>query len=158
MNKSKSKILILGFGNPILSDDSVGCRVASALQQKLHRSDVDFKESSIAGLDFLDLLSGYDRAIIIDAIQTGKGKPGQIYRFGPEALTKTRHTVSLHDIHLIDVLELGKKLQMPLPQEIIIFAIEAEDVTSFGEGCTPAVAQAVPRCVAMILKELKVVS
>ena len=45
----------------------------------------------MAGLDFLDLLAGYDRTIIIDAIQTGKGVPGQIYRLGPEILAGTRH-------------------------------------------------------------------
>jgi hydrogenase maturation protease len=158
MNKNKLKTLVLGLGNPILSDDSAGCRVAMALQEKLHRPDIDIKEASIAGLDFLDVLAGYDRTIIIDAIQTSEGKPGKIYRFGPEILANTRHASSPHDVNLATALELGKKLNLELPQEIIIFAIEAADVTSFSEDCTPNVARAIPACVDLVLEELKLAS
>jgi hydrogenase maturation protease len=158
MSKNKLKTLVLGLGNPILSDDSVGCRVAMALQEKLHLPDVDVKEASIAGLDFLDTLAGYDRTIIIDAIQTVKGKPGQIYRFGLEVLANTRHAASPHDVNLATALELGKKLNLSLPRDITIFAIEAADVTSFSEDCTPGVAQAIPECVDMVLHELQIAS
>jgi hydrogenase maturation protease len=155
MNKNKLKTLVLGLGNPILSDDSVGCRVAMALREKLDLPDVDIREASIAGLDFLDVFSDYDRTIIIDSIQTKQGKPGQIYRCGPEILTTIRHTGAPHDFSLASALQLGKKLNMTLPREIIIFAIEAADVVSFSEDCTPAVAQAIQVCVDMIIKELQ---
>ena len=158
MNNSKMKTLVLGLGNPILSDDSAGCRVAMALQDKLHMPDVDIREASIAGLDFLETLAGYDRTIIIDAIQTDKGTPGRIYRFGPEILASTRHASSPHDISLATALELGRKLKMALPREITIFAIEAEDVTSFSEDCTPGVTQAIPTCVDMVIEELRIAS
>lgn len=158
MKKNNLKTLVLGLGNPILSDDSAGCRVAMALQEKLHRPDIDIKEASIAGLDFLDELAGYDRTIIIDAIQTGQDKPGKIYRFGPEVLANTRHASSPHDVNLATALELGRQLNLPLPKEITIFAIEAADVTSFSENCTPGVAQAIPACVDLILEELKIAS
>jgi hydrogenase maturation protease len=158
MNKNKLKTLVLGLGNPILSDDSVGCRVAMALQEKLDLPDVDIREASIAGVDFLGVLSGYDRTIIIDSIQTKQGKPGQIYRCGPEILTTIRHTGAPHDFSLATALELGKKLKMTLPREIIIFAIEAADVASFSEECTPAVAQAIPACVDMVVEELQTAS
>ena len=158
MNKNKMKTLVLGLGNPILSDDSAGCRVAMALQDKLRLPDVDIREDSIAGLDFLDTLAGYDRTIIIDAIQTAKGTPGQIYRFGPEILNSTRHAANIHDVNLATALELGKKLKMSLPRDITIFAIEAEDVTSFSEECTPGVMQAIPACVEMVIQELRIAS
>ncbi len=111
-------------------------------------------EASVNGLDFLELLSGYDRAIIIDAIQTDEGTPGQIYRLEPDILADTRHASTPHDVNLATALELGKKLGLPLPQQITIFAIEVKDVTSFGEKCTPEVTQAVPACATMIIKEL----
>lgn len=158
MNKNKLKTLVLGLGNPILTDDSVGCRVAMALQEKLHQPNIDIKEASIAGLDFLDVLAGYDRTIIIDAIQTSEGKPGQIHRFGPEILANTRHASSPHDVNFATALELGRKLNLPLPQDITIFAIEAADVTSFSEDCTPNVARAIPTCVDLVLEELKIAS
>jgi len=84
------KTLILGLGNPILSDDSIGLRVAKELETRLNRPDVTVMEASVAGLDFLELLVGYDQAIIVDAIQTQGGKIGQVYQFEPEALDNTR--------------------------------------------------------------------
>jgi hydrogenase maturation protease len=145
----------LGLGNPILCDDGVGCRVAMALKDRLSSPNVDIMEAGVAGLDFLDLLTGYDRTIIIDAIQTGKGKPGQIYRFGPDMLSGTLHAGTPHDVNLATALELGKRLNLNLPSRIIIFAIEVKDVTSFSEECTSGVAQAIPACVDMIVRELE---
>jgi hydrogenase maturation protease len=157
MKNRRPKTLILGLGNPILSDDSAGCRVAMALKESLDMPEVDIQEAAIAGLDFLELLAGYDRTIIIDAIQTDKGIPGQIYRLGPEILADTRHAGSPHDVNLATALELGRKLKLKLPRIITIFAIEVEDVTSFGEKCTPGVTKAIPECVNMVIRELQLV-
>jgi len=154
MKNDNVKTLILGLGNPILSDDGVGCQVAVALKDRLKEPEIDVLEASVAGLDFLDLLAGYDRAIIIDAIQTGEGMPGQIYRLKSDALADTRHSGTPHDVNLATALELGRKLSLPLPQQITIFAIETKDVTSFGEKCSPEVTKAVPACVEMIVQEL----
>ena len=145
----------MGLGNPILSDDGVGCRIAIALKDLLHNPDIDIMEASIAGLDFLDMLTGYDRTIIIDAIQTDKGTPGQIYRLGPEILASTRHAGTPHDVNLATALELGKRLNLKLPRKITIFAIEVEDVISFSEECTPEVEKAIPACVKMVIQELR---
>ena len=148
------KTLILGLGNPILSDDGVGLRVAQELKGRLNQPEITVEETSLAGLGVLDLLTGYDRVILIDAIQTVGGEAGQIYRFGPEALALTSHTASPHDTNFITALELGHKLGMALPRQIVIFAIEAVDVTTFSEECTSEVSQAIPVCVEMILQEL----
>jgi hydrogenase maturation protease len=154
MRSNSARTLILGLGNPILSDDGIGCHVAMALEDRLQEPEADVLEASIAGLDFLDLLTGYDKVIIIDAIQTGAGTPGQIYRLEPEILADTRHAGTPHDVNLATALELGRELQLPLPQQVIIFAIEVKDVTSFGEECTPEVLKAIPACVEMIVQEL----
>jgi hydrogenase maturation protease len=155
MKSDNVKTLILGLGNPILSDDGAGCLVATALKDRLKEPEIDVLEASVAGLDLLELLSGYDRAIIIDAIQTGEGTPGQIYQLEPDILSDTRHSGTPHDVNLATALELGRKLSLPLPQQIIIFAIETKDVTSFGEKCSPEVTKAIPACADMILQELK---
>jgi hydrogenase maturation protease len=148
------KTLILGLGNPILSDDGVGPRVARELQGKLDE-DVTITEVSLAGLNLLDLMVGYDRAIIIDAIQTDGGKPGRIYRLDIEAFEVTRHAVSTHDVNLATALELGRRLGLPLPPKIDILAIEVADINRFSEECTHEVAEAIPACVEMIISELK---
>ena len=149
------KTLVLGLGNPILSDDGVGPRVAKELEGSLDQREVTVVETSLAGLSLLDLLTGYDKAIIVDAIQTVGGKPGQIYRLDPEAFNATLHTASPHDVNFATALELGSKLGLPLPRQIDIFAIEVEDVTTFNEECTSEVECAIPVCVEVIRKELQ---
>ena len=150
----KTKTLILGMGNPLLCDDGVGLRVAAELKNRVDRPDITVTETGVAGLSLLDLLVGYDKAIIIDAIQTVSGKAGQIYRLEPKSFDTALHTASAHGIDFTTALEFGKKLGLPLPQQIVIFAVEASDVTTFREECTPEVKQAVPVCVEMILREL----
>jgi hydrogenase maturation protease len=151
---AKAKTLILGLGNPILSDDGVGPAVAHELERRIDPRTANVVEASLGGLDLLDLLTGYQRVIIIDAITTKDGKAGQIHRLNIETLSSTRHAASPHDINLATALEMGKKLGMKMPSEIDIYAIEAQDTESFSEKCTPAVKAAIPRCVKMILQEL----
>ena len=75
------KTLVLGLGNPILGDDSVGFHVIQGLKDKFsHPGLITLMESSASGLGLLDLITGYDKVIIIDAIQTQGGKAGQIHR------------------------------------------------------------------------------
>lgn len=45
---------------------------------------------------------------------------------------------------------------MALPQDIVVFAIEVKDVTTFREGCTPEVRKAIPIVVDMVIRELGV--
>ena len=149
------KTIILGLGNPILRDDGVGNRVALELEDKLaQRQDITVMETSMSGLSLIDLLAGYDKAIIIDAIQTAEGKAGQIYRLTPDAFNNTRHASSPHDVNFATALELGNRLGMSMPKQILIYAIEVADTTTFSEKCTPAVSRAIPACIKMITKEL----
>jgi len=154
MRKSRAKTLVVGLGNPFLSDDSVGLHVARALESRLDHQEITVMEASIAGLDFVDLLAGYERAIIIDAIQTREGKAGQVYRLEPEALNSSRHATTPHDVSFATALELGKRLGLALPQQIVIFGIEVENVSTFSEKCTPEVERAIPLCVEMVIQEL----
>lgn len=148
------KTLVLGLGNPILSDDGIGVCVARELENRIDGQDVKVEEIGAGGLALLHELAGYDRAIIIDAIQTRDGEVGQVYRLGPEAFDSTRHAGSPHDINFATALELGKRLGVPLPRQIVIFAVEVEDVTTFSERCTPKVEQTIPVVTDMVVQEL----
>ncbi|MCL0057993.1 hydrogenase maturation protease [Dehalococcoidales bacterium] len=159
------KTLVLGLGNPILSDDSVGFRVIQELKVRFDKR-IRFQEeveshkpltlvaSSASGLNVLDLIVGYDKVIIIDSIKTEGGEAGKIYRLSTEDLGLTRHSASPHDVNLATALELGKKLGAALPQQIIIFAIEVVDITTFSEGCTPEVEKAIPLAASVVAEEL----
>ncbi|MBM2824894.1 MAG: Hydrogenase maturation protease [Dehalococcoidales bacterium] len=148
------KTLVLGLGNTILSDDGVGIRIAEELKDRLEQQEATVMETSMAGLDILELLTGYDRVIIIDAIQTRGGEAGQIYRLEPEAFDTTCHAASPHDVNFATALELGRRLGLALPRQITIFAVEAADVTTFSERCTPEVEQTIPSVVALVMQEL----
>jgi len=148
------KTLILGLGNPILSDDGVGNRVAQELENRLARPEVTVMETSMAGLSLLDFWAGYDKAIIIDAIQLADGEAGQIYRLAPNMFDATRHVASPHDVNFATALELGKRLGIDMPKEITIFAIQVADTSTFSEEFTPEVKEAIPICIKMVIQEL----
>lgn len=147
--------LVLGLGNPILTDDSIGHWVAKEIRGRVNHPGITVAETSLSGLSLLDLLAGYDRAIIIDAIQTVGGKAGQIYRIEPEAFTATRNAGSPHDVDFTTALKLGSQLKLDMPSKIDIFGIEVVDTCTFSEECTPEVKEAIPACVEMIMQELK---
>ena len=151
--EGKMKTLILGIGNTALTDDGVGCKVARRLQKRLRgRSDITVKETALSGLSLLDELTGYERLIIVDAIQTKGGRPGAIYKLSPGDF-KTGRMAIIHDLGLVSTLELGRKLEMEMPREVIIFAIEAKDMATFSEKLSPEVEKAIPKAVDMVLAE-----
>ena len=149
------KTLVLGLGNPILTDDSVGHRVAEEVRSRFDSPEIMVAETSLSGLSLLDLMAGYDRVIIVDAIQTVEGRVGQIYHIEPEVFDSTRHAASPHDVNFATVLELGHRLKLDIPQQIDIFAIEVADTSTFSEECTPEIKKAVPDCAAMIMELLE---
>ena len=150
----KVKVLIIGIGNLLRSDDGVGLHVIETLRKEDLSDNVDLMDG-LSGLDILDVIEGYDRIIIIDAIQTG-GEPGTIHKLSLEDL-KAKHTLHSYSTHLnMDfptVLELGRKLfPEKIPEDITIIAVEAEDITTISDKCTPQVEKAVPEVVQLIKK------
>jgi hydrogenase maturation protease len=154
------KTRLLGMGSPILSDDAIGVRLATDLKAALptpRRSRLDIiEECSVGGINLLDLLSGYERVIVLDSIQTSGGTPGAWHRFTADALRETVHLTNIHDANFATVLELGRRLHLPVPDdaEIHIFAVEIEDNRTFSERMTPALEQAYPRLRTAIFHEL----
>ena len=153
------KTLVLGLGNPILTDDGIGVRVAEAVRAALlPASDVEVSEVSVGGLRLMERVIGYERLILIDALYgNGYRNPGAIHRLTLEDLrtiSPTQHSASAHDTSLITALEMGKRMGLSLPQEFIIYAVEVENIIEFGEEPTPAVAAAIPKVTMAVLKEL----
>ena len=149
------KTLVIGLGNPLVSDDSVGLRVAAELKTRLaDRPDVEVDEDFWGGLRLMERLAGYGRAIVIDAIITG-AEPGTIHHLTPDAIP-TQRSASAHDVNLPTALEFGRQAGLPLPENenILLIGIEVENVLDFGETCTPAVQAAVPKAVEEVLQAL----
>ena len=130
------KILILGLGNDILTDDEIGPRLARDLAQKIDNPDVQFDTASCGGLEIMEYIKGYNKVIFIDAIRTSDGKPGEVYYFVPSDFRETLHLSSLHDVNFLTALELGNSLNMDLPVDLHIIAVEIIEDMEFGEEFT----------------------
>ena len=143
--------LILGLGNPILTDDAVGIRIAQELEEEF--PDLAVMATSEAGLSLLEQVIGYDRLVIIDSIKTEKGKPGELYQLGLEDLKPTADFSSSHGVGIATAFKLGERLGYPMPEQVSIYAVEVKDNTTFGENCTPEVTQSIPFIVRQIIKE-----
>ena len=154
MEHTLLKTLVIGLGNPILGDDGVGWRVAEALMDKLADSPVEVDYLALGGLSLMERLIGYDRVIIIDAIQTEGGTMGTVSQFGLQELPDltTGHTTAVHDTSLHSALSLGRQMGADLPEHIQFVTIEAAEVYDFSEEMTPAVQTAVPQAVQLVLK------
>ena len=64
------RTLILGLGNPILTDDGVGVLVVEEVRSRLPKdTPIDITEVSVGGLTLMESMSGYDRVILVDAFQ-----------------------------------------------------------------------------------------
>ncbi len=148
------RVVIVGLGNPLLTDDAIGVRAAERLATRLAGTGVDVVQSAWGGMRFVDLLAGYDRAIIVDAIEWRRGPPGTIYRLTPDEAIPTLRAVSYHDVSLGTALALGRTLDIPLPAETVFFAVEAQETRTFGEQLTPAVEAALPELVARVEAQL----
>lgn len=133
--------LLLGMGNPILSDDAVGLRLAADLGRRLGGvPDLTVEpDCSVGGLDLLQVLAGHERVVVLDSIKTAGGVPGQWYAFDANALRDTLHLTNVHDANFATTLELGRRLGMRLADSsaIHIFAVEVQDAGTFSERMTP---------------------
>jgi len=149
------RTLILGLGNPVLTDDTVGLQVVQQLRPLLAgRPEIEVDEDYWGGLRLMERMVGFDRAIIVDAICTGAA-PGTIHRLSIDSIP-TQHSASAHDANLPTALALGRQAgaQLPAGENILLVGIEADDTITFSEQCTPPVQAAIPHAVETVMAAL----
>jgi len=157
LNKSgrsecRPEILILGLGNTILRDDGAGIYVARQIGSLVNPSRVAVTEASLGGLELLDIMAGFRKVIITDAMQLSAGEPGSIVKISADEL-KGSGAMARHQIPFAEALQLARQLNMDLPEEIIIYGIRVLDTTTFSETCTPEIQAAIPGIAALIYEE-----
>jgi len=139
---SNSTILILGVGNPILTDDGVGIKIAQKLKEE--KPDLEVIETSEVGIALLDLVADYDKLIMIDSIKTEQGKPGELRKLEIKDLKLVMDFSSSHGIDIATAFELGRRLGYKMPKYISVYAVEIKDNSTFAEECTPEVEERIP--------------
>ncbi len=137
------KTLVAGVGSTIRGDDGLGVEAVRRLRDRIEDDQVDFVELGTAGVALLDLVDGYERLILIDAILTG-GQPGTVVELEGEEVATSAHLGAGHEADLPTVLDLGRKLSKIMPREVVVIAVEAADLDSFSETLTPEVEAVMP--------------
>jgi hydrogenase maturation protease len=104
-------------------------------------------------------LTGYERVILIDAIFTGKNPLGSVTTFALDSLPDLTagHSASAHDTSLRTALKVGRSMNLPLPEDdqVLVVAIEAQNVYDFSQELSPAVSAAVPLAVEAALELIR---
>jgi len=151
------KTMIIGLGNPILHDDSVGLHVVRELRGLLpDNPDIEITEDYWGGLRLMEQMIGYERSIIVDSICTGAA-PGTIHLLSPDDIP-TQRSASAHDVNLPTALEFGRLAGAHLPESenILLIGIEATDVQTFEESLSPEVKSAIQEAINQILIALQI--
>ncbi len=153
MTKEQSPRLILGVGNLLLRDEGVGVHVISTLRGRELPDDVELLDGGTASFDLLDTLAGRRQVIIIDAVRTGS-EPGTIFRFTPEDISVSREQItSLHQVGLLETLDLVGHLLDSAPEEVVVLGIEPKEI-GWGLELSAEVKAAVPKVIELIMAEL----
>jgi hydrogenase maturation protease len=147
------KTLVVGIGNPILGDDGVGWVVAEEVKKLLPPdSSVDVDCLSLGGISLMERLIGYERAILIDALESDE-KPGSIRVSELDSVPdySAFHISSAHDTSLQNAMKLGRGLGVELPEEVIVVGIAAGHVYDFSEELSPPVEAAIPKATQIVV-------
>jgi hydrogenase maturation protease len=149
------KTIVLGIGNPILRDDGVGIHAANELKQHVNDPNVTIDEAMTGGMNLLDMIVGYDKAILIDAINIRGAKNGEVKRLLLSDFSSV-HSDNPHDVSLMEAIKLAEHLgEKNIPNKVIIIGIVLKkNPYIFGEKLSPKIAAAVPKAVEMTLNEI----
>lgn len=162
------KTIVIGLGNPILGDDGVGWKVAEEVRRLLtspagsptgvlrkgdgSEGEIHVEFLSLGGISLMEHLIGYERAIIIDALDSDKATGSVIVSKLSELPDYSAlHTTSTHDTSLQNALRLGKAMGINLPDDITVVGITTDHVYDFGEQLSLPVAKVIPEATKIVI-------
>jgi len=122
------RILVLGIGNVLLSDEGVGPFVVERLRTEYRLPEtVTVIDGGTSGMDLLDDVAGADAVIIVDCarLDAGPGTVEEIVGEGVPAFFQTR--ISPHQIGLSDLLAACALMDVT-PQDMALVAIAPENM------------------------------
>jgi hydrogenase maturation protease len=139
--------VVIGVGNEYRRDDGFGPAVVAKLAE-LRTTDprlltVDLAVSDGEPTRLIDLWTGAELAVVVDAVRDGADHGGHRYELVLHELAGLAEdrSASSHRISLGSTVELGQALGR-LPQQLVVLAVGGREF-GFGTGLTPEVAAAV---------------
>ena len=150
----KHRLMVIGCGNLLASDDGVGIEIIRRLQEMELPQGVEIVEAGTLGLQLLDIWEEAEQVIIVDAVRSGE-PVGTVHLFDASLLPPREiMPLSSHGINVIDAIALGK-LMGRIPSLVRIVGVEILSSEPFNEGLTPQVARAVPQAIQRVLLEIE---
>ena len=147
------KLLVLGIGNYLLTDDGVGVYAAQELQKETWPDHVTVIEGGTFTQDIFYLFEGYDRLLVLDVIHAGH-EPGTLYRLTEEDLiSKESQRLSIHDVDLIDSLKMCELKSGKRPYMTVI-GMEPFDIESWNIGLSDICQKKFPSFLTLARKEI----
>lgn len=149
----------MGFGNPVRSDDGVGCHVLEQLREIYSgRDDVSLFDMGTSAFEVLFQLKGHDVIIIVDAVVNTHEPDGTLFKLPASEINAAiidDPMVFLHSLKWDQALSYAKKImQDDFPQnEIYAYLIAVTDI-KMGVGLSPPVAQAAEQAIAHIREHI----
>lgn len=150
---SPKKIVILGIGNILLSDEGVGVHIANELMKMKMPSGVSVIEGGTDGFRLLNIITEADRLIVIDAVKGG-ADPGSVYRFDINEIKNVPRgfKTSVHQIGILEVIDLSGLIGKT-PQTTVI-GVEPKSL-EMSMDLSPEVKAKIPRIIELVMEEIK---
>ncbi len=147
-----NRIVVLGVGNLLRTDDGVGVRVIQELEARFSfPPNVRLYDGGTGGLGLLSIIEEADYLVVVDSVLVGE-PPGTVVSFDVENLPSTlTRKISSHEIDVLDVLDIARRLGK-LPPTVIV-GIQPQDIVSFGTELK--IGRHVPALLERVLDELK---
>ncbi len=149
------KTLILGVGNPLMSDEGLGIEAVRMLLDRYRFSEnIEIVDGGTQGLELLQYFDNVKNLIIIDAVYSKNKKAGEILKIPKEKIKYYLKTkMSVHDIGLEDVIS-ALDLLDKLPEKIVIIGMIPEKI-EFSYGLSDTVNKKLPFLIKEVLKQIK---
>ncbi len=153
MKEASMKLLVLGIGNLLLTDDGVGVLAARELMREPWPDGVDVREGGTFTQDIFYSFGGYSHLLVLDVVHAG-GKPGTLYRLKEDDLIMDEKLrLSIHDIDLLDSLRMAELYFKKRP-EMTVIGMEPADYTTWNIGLSPDCNAALPRFLELARREI----
>ncbi len=157
------KTAILGFGNPVRSDDGVGCMVIEDLKKRLGETepDISLLDMGTSAFEVLFQLRDHERIILVDGVLNTGEPDGTLYRLPAEAVAASIQDdpmVFLHSLKWDQALSYARKiLGDAYPDDISVYLISITN-TRLDVGMSEAVQEAGKKVTRLILEELGLIT
>lgn len=147
------RIVILGVGNLLLTDEGVGPTTIAYLEERWRFPEhVELVDGATAGLELMNVFGGAAHLVVVDTV-LGGAEPGAVYRFSPDEVPSgVRYRTSIHQITFLDAWTMARILG-PAP-EVVIVGVEPEDMSTPHVGLTPTIEARLPDIESVVLGEL----